>query len=757
MRLDKLWQHTILGWFYVFFFFLPLIFTGDTSELFEFNKMWFTYAVTAMIAAAWIGKMVFKRQIRIQRTPIDIPLLLFFLSQLIATIFSLDNHVSFWGYYSRFNGGLLSTITYIFLYYALVSNIDRKNVIRLLQTSLTAGLLTALWALPSHFGYDPTCYVFRGNFDVSCWTDAFQPKVRIFGTLGQPDWLAAHLAIFIPIAMAFGLSAINKLRSKYQVVSIKYFISNKEGWAFLYYLSLTLLFYVDLLFTRARSGFIAIWVALIFFFIAVLFLQREKIKTSFILTSLYFILFVSITFFIGTSISQLDRFTYSGLNKTAPSINAQPKSKPASAVGTGEIGGTDSGKIRLLVWRGALDAWLHHPVFGTGVETFAFAYYQYRPAAHNLTSEWDYLYNKAHNEYVNYLATTGAFGLLTYLSLICWFLYQVFRHLTDQGKSENLSQKDIAKVANKQDYYRTIILGCISGYIAILAANFFGFSVVTVNLYFFLIPGFIFILNNALAPQNALLFPHAQRIELSKTSPWQYLITCIAIIAAFYTIVLLFISWQADKSYAYGMNLDRAGYYQNATQYLQQAVQMRGDEPVFKDELSNNEAILAAAAAKSDQATAKKFAEDAIQLSNTITTNYPNNIVLWKTRVRMFYSLSQLNPQYITYALDAIQKAHTLAPTDAKISYNLGLLYGQTNQVDKAISELQNTIKLKSDYRDAYYALGLMYHEAAIDTKNHIVKPDLQQKAVDEMQFILKNFSKDDKQALDALKTWGSM
>jgi O-antigen ligase len=55
------------------------------------------------------------------------------------------------------------------------------------------------------------------------------------------------------------------------------------------------------------------------------------------------------------------------------------------------------------------------------VETFAYSYYNFRPAQHNQLSEWDYLYNKAHNEFLNFLSTTGAFGLATYLLIILWF------------------------------------------------------------------------------------------------------------------------------------------------------------------------------------------------------------------------------------------------------------------------------------------------------------------------------------------------
>src|SRR3989344_788044 len=113
--------------FYSLFFFVPLAFASDTFELFEFNKMWLTYGLTIIIAASWIAKMILQRRILLCRTPLDIPIALFLTSQIISTIFSWDPHVSIWGYYSRFNGGLLSMISYVFLYYAFVSNFRNEQ------------------------------------------------------------------------------------------------------------------------------------------------------------------------------------------------------------------------------------------------------------------------------------------------------------------------------------------------------------------------------------------------------------------------------------------------------------------------------------------------------------------------------------------------------------------------------------------------------------------------------------------------------
>ena len=44
-----------------------------------------------------------------------------------------------------------------------------------------------------------------------------------------------------------------------------------------------------------------------------------------------------------------------------------------------ESGGTESGQIRTIVWKGALEIFKHYPLLGTGPETFAFAYPMFMP------------------------------------------------------------------------------------------------------------------------------------------------------------------------------------------------------------------------------------------------------------------------------------------------------------------------------------------------------------------------------------------
>jgi len=754
MKFINICNKVIVFCFYLLFFLVPLIFFGDTSELFEFNKMWLTFGLTSIIGFAWVSKMIFEKRLYIQRTPLDIFLLLFLLSQIIATLFSIDSYVSFWGYYSRFNGGLLSTISYVFLYYAFVSNVKRKHVLRVLQISLLSGVFVSLWGLPAHFGYDPTCYVFRGQLNVDCWTNAFQPKVRIFSTLGQPDWLAAYLAVLIPISLAFALYAIMMKHHDKKHKTVYTFRAT-------YYIILTLLFYLDLLYTRARSGFISLWVSVIFFVGCYFWIQRkQQLRSYFMLGTNYIIIVIlallGITFFVGQPLNQLDKFTFAGLKniitKHVPSAVKSKETKPSIAP-VGELGGTDSGRIRLYVWRGAIDAWLHHPLFGTGVETFAFAYYQYRPSGHNLTSEWDYLYNKAHNEYLNYLATTGIFGLGTYLAMIGIFLWLGIMKTGFFFTNKFVSARENSNTKLPQNFL--LVIALLNSYISILVSNFFGFSVVIVNLYLFFIPAFVFLLETMASTNKALVFPE-QITKQKELAAWQLLCICIFIIVAIFQLMTLFTYWVADKNYALGTNYDHIGYYQVAHPLLAKAVEEKPQEPVFTDELAVNDAVLAVNfASQKNSTSAAKFAKEAIILTQQTVANHPNNVVYAKTQVRIFYTLSEIEPDLLPYALTAIQKASVLAPTDAKISYNLGLLYSQTGQIQKAIDAMRQTIQLKSDYRDAYFALSLFYHQAAIDKNGKVTNQHMQKKAIDMMHYILKRFSKDDKQVNDTLKSWG--
>ena len=820
MKLFNFCSKVIEYSFYLLFFLVPLAFTSDTSELFEFNKLWVTFILTVVIGSAWITKMIIKRELRIQKTLLDIPIALFLGSQIISTFLSLDIHTSIWGYYSRFNGGLLSIFAYVFLYYAFVTNLkdEEKNnenktfhiknlyifiaaivvfiagilissqikasdsagipfqmlatllavfasfavfmkaspkgiIAKSLYAILSSAVLVILWGLPSHFGYDPTCLLFRGTFDVSCWTADFQPKVRIFSTLGQPAWLAAYLVTLLPVLVAFLLNFVKTNG-----------IPKIKSYNFALLIGLILLpasLYLALLYTQSRAAIASFWLILplllflyFWFFVKPTF-NLKKISLEFKTLIFILVLVLGITFFAGQPFGQLSKFTFTGLkayiSKPAATETAPkpPAPTPPPAVTT-ELAGSDSGRIRLLVWRGAIDIWKNNPIFGTGLETYAFAYYKYRPAEHNLVSEWQFLYNKAHNEFLNYLATTGTVGIATYLFMIGSFIFVSVKNL--YKKREKLSNKDF------------IAVSLLLGYGGILFTNFFGFSVVIINIFFYLIPAFIFILLGLMNYDKPYSLSFSKKEIYALNIPQKISLGVIALVFL-YLLFTLTNFWNADRKYYFGSNYNRAGDYQRAYAFLQEAIKMRPSEPTFRDELAYNNAVLGSAIlAQSQQQkenqeqniqVGKQLIDTAIKTTNQVTSEHPNNIVFLKTKVRVFYTLSQIDPSYLPMALEAIKNTQKLAPTDADVSYNLGVLYGQTGDAGNAVKTLENTIKLKPDYKggQAYYALGIFYRQLSVDEKGVVVNKEYNNKAIETMKLVIKYFGPN-QQAEDAIKSW---
>lgn len=825
MKLLNFLNKTIELSFYLLFFLVPLTLVGDTSELFEFNKLWITFILTIIIGASWITKMVINRRFQVQKTPLDIPIALFVGSQIISTIFSLDTHVSLWGYYSRFNGGLLSIFAFVFLYYAFVSNFkdletqeQKENSIgfksiglfvagiavffagslvasffrstaagqmfplqmlvslttvlasfavflkaypseflkRILYFALTGASLVVFWGLPSHFGYDPTCLLFRGTFDVSCWTADFQPKIRLFSTLGQPAWYGAYLALIIPLLMAL---FINFAKEGFSIEKGRKFLENHNlilGTSVFAFIGLC---YISLLWTGARGSVIGAWFVFaafllyyFWFYIKPKF-NLKKPSLDFKIFLSLIVLFYGITFFNGQPFSFLDIFTLRGINeRVVKVVNQKPvenkTTQEAEASSPTPLGGTDSGQIRLFVWRGGLDIWKSYPVFGSGVETYAFAYYKVKPVGHNLTSEWNFLYNKAHNEYVNYLATTGTVGITTYLLLIASFLF--------------ISIKLLVRNNKKHARGALLLAALVASYISILITNFFGFSVVMINIFFYLLPAYFFVKGGLLKEkgQYSYAFSNTKAVALNNA---QKILIALVVFAALYLIFVLARFWQADRYYYLGYNFDRSGNYQEAYPFLQKAVELRPSEPTFKDELSLNNAILASAILyqtaqsqnESEANIAKELLQNAVTISDQLQKSHPNNIVFAKTRVRVFYTLAQIDQSYLPKALEAIKQAKELAPTDADISYNLGVLLGQNGMVEEGIKELQETIKLKPDYQggNAHYALGLFYHQLALNEAGQVVNQEYERKAIETMELILEKFGQH-QGAQEALNTW---
>ena len=113
----------------------------------------------------------------------------------------------------------------------------------------------------------------------------------------------------------------------------------------------------------------------------------------------------------------------------------------------------------------------------------------------------------------------------------------------------------------------------------------------------------------------------------------------------------------------------------------------------------------------------------------------PGNVTFWKTRTRMFYTLSQIDRQYSTKALDAVLVAQRLAPNDPKIIYNAGIVYELNEDTESALERFKYALELKPDYKDAAWALAIFYE-----------KDDNQEESEKWLRYILENIDPDDQE-----------
>lgn len=638
--------------FYALFFTIPLIFYPKTSEVFEFNKMVAVYIFTVLILSAWIIKMIVNKKIIFRRTILDIPILIFLGTQLISTVFSIDSRTSFFGYYSRFNGGLLSLTCYCLLYWAFVSNMNQKKTIYSMLYLISSGLIVTIYGILEHFGHSFSCLFVTGKFDVDCWVQ--DVKTRIFATLGQPNWMAAYLVALLPISFSQFLRA--RLESP---------LISKKNFKKMIWLIVTILFFLATLFTKSRSGLLALVIADLIFWFGILFINFKKkvFKQLLIIFGVIHFLFLIAILIFGTPIT--------------PSLGEFIQKREVQQTTDTYGGGTDSGIIRTIVWKGAIDIAKHYPFFGTGVETFAYSYWQFRPIAHNNTSEWDFLYNKAHNEYLNYLANTGVVGLGSYFVLIIFSIVQIVK-----------TKNSIFKIA------------VLAGYISILVTNFFGFSVVIINLLFFVFPAV------AKAMENSKTDVGEKKIKLDNRKK---LFIILILLFASYLLFAIVKYWYADRLYQKAKNELTIGEYQLAIKDIQSATTYIPDEPIYHNEMARILTEVAVSLADNKEATSgAQLSFYAIGESNKAFNLSARNMNVRQSRISMFLQFGSFDPAYLDEALSLTNETISLSPTDPKLDLLLGKIYVKMNKIKEAINSFQKAIDLKPDYQDAIKAKEML-------------------------------------------------
>ncbi len=573
------------------------------------------------------------------------------------------------------------------------------------------------------------------TYDTSCWIQ--DVKTRVYATFGQPNWLAAYAITLIPLG---SLLASGKLSD-----DLHFRIPNWQKW---FYLITTIALFLSLIFTKSRSGFLGLGVGFAFggAALAVRYLMQKrashpveapstKLTGSFkngLIIAQIILLILAVAIF-GTPYTP----TISDLlikHSAAPATTVIPTDP---AINRLDEGGTDSGEIRRIVWAGAIKVWERYPIFGSGVETFAYSYYRDRPMQHNLVSEWDFLYNKAHNEFLNYLATTGLVGLLSYLLFLgaAVFVPLFPENILAWLYKKRLSSLDVSTLTSQEQNTLFIFGVCLSaGIVALSVSNFFGFSTVVVSALLFLFPGVWIVLSNKKDEPTKTREPFSMN---------QIIFLCLLLFVSLALVFHVYGMWNADYIFAQGKQNSEANQVNVGLPLLEEAVTIAPDEPYYIEELAVTDARIAAAFADSNSATeAAQFEQRSVALTEQMLQMNPVNLNFYKSSARIYSLLAVFDEQkYIGKALDTLHKASTLAPTDPKLVYNTGILELNTGHTAQGLKDLERSAQMKPNYIQARLSLG-----------NEYLRAGQLEAAKAEYEYILKNIQANDPTSTDRLK-----
>jgi putative inorganic carbon (HCO3(-)) transporter len=361
-------------------FFLPLVFMPDFNEIFEFPKMALVYLAAIFVAVLFILDMLLKGvEIKFP----DKRVLLYLVSFIISTLFSVHVYTSLVGYYTRYHGGLLSVLAYFVLFFVAVNTLRKDHLAKLTEIMVLSTLVVSIYAIFQKFGL---------------LSSIWDPSVsqRVFSTFGQPNWLAQFLAMLLPLSLFF------------------LFTRKSYIWLVVY-----LFGFPALWFTYSVSGILGFAGGILLF----LYVARSggllSKSNRYILSVVFLYSLVTTLLFPGIFFSKVGDI-FVDIGKRSYLVTAVHAQGVVDIVNSGQNVVSDPGFIRSAMWKGTLDLiFSSSKVFliGTGPETFPYSFQKFRPLSVNHSSEWNYVLNKPHNHYLEIWSEEGLIGLLANLVL----------------------------------------------------------------------------------------------------------------------------------------------------------------------------------------------------------------------------------------------------------------------------------------------------------------------------------------------------
>lgn len=620
--------------------------------------------------------MVAERKVRMTRTALDIPLLIFLGVYTVATVFSIDPVVSFLGWHPVFFGSLPSMAALIITYFLATSHLD---------STYRKVLMIALTASASILAFVFIAYYFGHPLFGADWAQA-----RTWTPAGDLNKLVAFLSISVPFSIALALQL-------------------KEGVGRYLVFALVALQVLAFALINSLSGYIILGsvVLLVLIFLPRLTLsQGEKIAFGSLGALLAVILLlVNIT---GTGNAVLKPLISGESNSVK--IN-KPITLPLSAA-----------------WQTGAKSLANRPIFGSGPSTFGIIFPSFKPISLNAQNEnnlWNIRFDEPGSGLLNILATTGIVGILAFLFIIVMLVRSVLKFA---GRGE---------AARGRIEFVFLQAAMIAALISTLLFNLSTLNGLALILLIAIFYSSLRDWGSNLAGEVslelvALRSGAIRQIEGESKTPnslaWVFFVPTFILFAA-----IVFLSWGtyvAEFYYQKAIVSSQKNEGKNTRDNLVAAINANPYRDVYHRALLVTDLALARSLnqqggklTEEQQNTLLALIREAIDQGRIITGyegrglgsfqikrvpgTATTNVANWESIATVYANIGgQLRNDAAVHAINTYSQAIALDPTNPRLYEALGNVYFNLGDLDNAIKSFERSVSAKPDFASGHYNLA---------------------------------------------------
>ncbi|MCX6798219.1 MAG: O-antigen ligase family protein [Candidatus Falkowbacteria bacterium] len=363
-------------------------------------------------------------------------------------------------------------------------------------------------------------------------------------------------------------------------------------------------------------------------------------------------------------------------------------------------------QTRLISWKGAARDFKYHPILGVGYGNYATIFdRQFDPKFFNYSRTETY-FDRAHNNLIDIASTTGALGLLAYLSIFVALFYYLF-----------IFAKPLLKKYRAGEEEAGVKLAEIFILIALVAAYFIQNLAVFDSLVTYI--GLMIILAYANWLFNTKEVPATIEATSALKPKTEYISLALSlIIISIFTYTFNIRPWQMFVKTINSYSTILSGDVINGVAGYKEA--FSANTPMDRDArftfitlVTNNPNILAYMM----PVEAKDFLDYVISLAERNLSYNPNDSLDQLQLAQVADLAARFNHQqdqatfnyYSTLSLQAIDTSIKASPRRLPLYFIKAHLFLVRGDADQAIESMKYGISLNSDYPDGYCQLSLIY------------------------------------------------